>query len=868
MSELLEELPPAHLEYPLRHGAVGDWLVLGPIQVPLAKLKAVQDRAARLHALRAELAAVEEITQLPSERATCVVAMDYGTVHEAVWRVVNTLEDRRVDLAQRVITPHALFAWAYAQVVLPSRVHASLILATASPVEVWINGEFVFAYDELPDQPTDLRFVATLDEGTNEIWVRVATAGQGDLPLMLSLRIPGIEGGVVTLPTSLEPVKRRQKLVAVMDLAYLSQDVYARKQRIIVRWPTEMQMVDALSARLQTPAGRIVGEANPMIQRGAKVDFGEAAQFPDGAYEVLLQPQFEEYYVQNMRVQRRLPLQIRNGKWSLVYHGTDAERRQEALEDAARRTGDISAEIAKGALGKWDALNHEVIERTLAQISHQESGCERSLLALLGWVARMGDLPDFPKEVAWALEESAPLALAHLDENGAILPATCHLLAGQFYPQRTFGDLHTGEWHRAHAEEVVLRWLRACAQMGLPQGESQQIYVDALMSLSHLVDMAYADTVAEMAAALLDKLAYQLALQSFLGVWGGSRDQGEPNWMLNGRLGPLCGLFRLWWGQGIYNDECAAVVALACAEGYTLPEIIAAVGLDRQQESWQRRQDLRPALLSQPRVNRAAYRTGDYLLASAQGDWAAGTPALLWQVTLGPDAILLGNRPACSSHHGVWQASYWRGSAAPVRVAQWKNVLAVAYGRIESHSEDQSEGYDGDALLDFSHAYFPMAAFDEVQFVSGWAVARKENGYVALTATGGVEMVSAGRTTQREVRAEAQAVWLVQMGRAANDGTFAHFVEKVLAQPLTLEPDRARYRSLMGQEIDFRFHAALHEALRVDGVAQPLKGFPHLESIYGGAAALPATSVEIAYHDHLMRLDFDAHETPARIEEA
>jgi hypothetical protein len=169
MSELLEELPAAHLEYPLRHGAVGDWLVLGPLQIPLSKLKAVQDQSARHQALYAELAAVEEITQLPSERTTCVVTMGYGAAHEAVWRVVNTLEDMRVDLAQGVKTPHALFAWAYAQVVLPSRAHTSLILATASPIEVWINGETVFAYDELPDRPVELSFVATLDEGTNEI---------------------------------------------------------------------------------------------------------------------------------------------------------------------------------------------------------------------------------------------------------------------------------------------------------------------------------------------------------------------------------------------------------------------------------------------------------------------------------------------------------------------------------------------------------------------------------------------------------------------------------------------------------------------------------------------------------------------------
>jgi hypothetical protein len=89
----------------------------------------------------------------------------------------------------------------------------------------------------------------------------------------------------------------------------------------------------------------------------------------------------------------------------------------------------------------------------------------------------------------------------------------------------------------------------------------------------------------------------------------------------------------------------------------------------------------------------------------------------------------------------------------------------------------------------------------------------------------------------------------------------------VLAQPLTLAVDRLAYRSLAGNEIDFDLDKSLNESWVVDGVAQPLEGFPHLESLYGGAAALPATSVEITYHEHLMRLDFDAHETPAGIEE-
>jgi len=422
-----------------------------------------------LQALQGFFPDIDEIVQTPAERAPVTVSVATGGSVSGIWRVVNSEEDGYVDLASRVAMPHAICGWLYTQCVLQNRVSTLVRLTTVSPTQLWINGERYLTYQELAERPTQVTFAASLNEGTNEILIRVDSIGSGDVPLMVGLQIPGAEG-VVTLPTLLEPVARRQKLAAVMARAYLAQDVYGRGQHIILCWPAEMAAVDALTVRLQNPAGRIFGEANPMVQRGAKVDFGEASQFADGYYEILIQPQFEEYYVQDMRVQRRIPLQIRNGKWSLIYYGNHAERRLEALEDAALRAGNIYAEIAKSALGKWDALRHDVIELSLSQLSPYAPGFENSLMALLGWVARMGDLPDFPQEVTWALEESAPLLLSHLPDQAGILLTTCHLLAGQLYTQRSFADLNTGEWHQGRAEEHLLQWLRATAQLGLPEG--------------------------------------------------------------------------------------------------------------------------------------------------------------------------------------------------------------------------------------------------------------------------------------------------------------------------------------------------------------------------------------------------------------
>lgn len=870
MSELLDELSAAHLEYPLRNGTVGDWLVLGPLMTPLSDPLNVQSKVARQLVLNTIFVDADEVIPTPAERANREVTVGDGVTLQGMWRVVNTLEDGWVDGAQHVETPHSLCAWTYAQVVLPAPIETTLRLTAASPTQVWINGEAVFSTNELPDQPTPLDFGAALDGGTNEVLIRVANVGIGDVPMVVGLHIEGAEG-VVKLPTLLEPVARRQKLAAVMAHAYLTQDVYSRKERIVVHWPDDLPMIDALTVRLQTPASRIRGEANPMIQKGAQSDLGEARLLPNGPYEILLQPQFEEYYVQNMRVQRRLPLRVCNGEWSEIYYDTHAERRIQALEDAAQRAGDIWAEVAHSALGQWDNLRHEVIEQTLIQISQRAWGYEAAMLAMLGWVARMGDLPDFPQEAAWALEERVPLILEQVDEqleagSNALL-AACHLLAGQLYPQRSFGDLKMGETHQAEAEAWLLRWMRATAQMGLPAGESERSYATTLVVLSHLVDLAHADEVAEMAAATLDKVAFQMAQQCFLGAWGGSQDDGDAAWLLNARLGPLGGVACLWWGQGAFNAECGATVALACAESYMLPEIIAAIGLDRQQDNWLRRQD---AIVlakdiadgngtadghndAEQRVNRAAFRTGDYLLASAQGDWAADTSGVRWKVTLGPDATIFGNQPACSSEHAAWTQSYWGGNAAPVRVAQWRDVLAVAYGPSGAHG------------LDFSHAYFPRAAFDDVFMGNGWVMARRGNGYVALTAAGGIEAVTTGRTAYRELRAAAQSVWLVQMGRAAEDGTFAQFVEKVQAQPLALTAAQVTFTTLRGHAVRLDGDASLEQAWWVDDVAQPLTDFPHVESIYGGAAALPAPSVEIRYQEHLMQVDFALPDLPSNL---
>jgi hypothetical protein len=207
--------------------------------------------------------------------------------------------------------------------------------------------------------------------------------------------------------------------------------------------------------------------------------------------------------------------------------------------------------------------------------------------------------------------------------------------------------------------------------------------------------------------------------------------------------------------------------------------------------------------------------------------------------------VVFVTHPACSSDDNSHRPNFWHGNRILPRVAQWKDVLLAVHRLPE------------DDWMGFTHAYFPQAAFDETQLQDGWAFARKGDGYLALTATAGLEQVTSGRTAYRELRSPGREnVWLCQMGRAALDGSFADFVAKVLAQDLAFERGSVRYWSLRGEVLAFGWEGPL----LVNGAVQPITGFAHYDGPYC-SADLPAQTMEIRYQDNLMRLVFGARES-------
>ncbi|HSR35301.1 MAG TPA: hypothetical protein VLY63_32425, partial [Anaerolineae bacterium] len=771
-------------------------------------------------------------------------------------------------------TCHYLRGWAYAELVLPSAREATLVLTTNGPADVWLGGQHVHRQEHFHHQfPHSVSFQALLQKGMNEVLVRFEEVATRDCPFAMALQVVDLAGDPgeahVHLPVPVEDVARRETLETVFEAAYLEKDVYVHDEKISIHWPEDLEASASCMTRIQLPDGRIYSEAMRKGAAGNRFNLGTAYQLSEGFYQAVVMPQPKEYYEGNMRIMRSIPMWTVRNRYSQEPYGTFTERRIEALYDAASRHTGVYSEIAKMATGRWQDLKKDTILEAIEGINQRRDCSDFYLVGLLGALHRYGDHPEFPEELREPLEtcvlgfkywvdEPGEDVMWYWSENHQILFHTCEILAGQLYPDRTFANAgQTGRWHREKGERLALAWLCKRGAGGFQEWDSNCYFEEDLLALSHLADLAQAPQVYELASVVMDKTFFTIALNSFKGVFGSTHGRSYATHLKGGRLEATAGISRLMWGMGAYNPRIRGLVSMACQEQYLLPPLIEAIAADLPEEMWNRErhggefeQELDRASGSWE-VNKVTYKTPDYMLCSAQDyrPGERGSQQHIWQATMGPDAVVFVTHPSCSSEENSHRPAFWHGNVVLPRVAQWKDVLIA----IHQLSEDDWMG--------FTHAYFPAAAFDEhaLREDAGgrvWAFARTESGYLALTASQGMDFITRGDSAYRELRSYGQHnVWLCHMGRAALDGDFQTFQEQVLALDVSFEGPSVHCATLRGETLAFGWQGPL---LR-NGEEQPITGFKHYENPYC-VADYPAAQMDIRYGDQLMRLDFEVQD--------
>jgi hypothetical protein len=857
-----------YVYYDLHKGFVDNWLVAGPQLIPVKDAKQIPGHDdIRLQIARHFYEKGSGIRKQPVERGPLSEGVFTIGKYEGSWLYYPCRDDHFVDSS--VSSPVYVFlrSWAYGQVECEHAQKASLRLTSCGPADVWLNGEAVYRQEQIYNQPVHGAAIPVdFREGENEILVRFEQVAMGNCSYLMALQILTADGQApigmrVRIPSLIPAIERRNKLERSFEAVFAEKDIFAAQDKITVHWPESLPEATATDVSFQTPAGLTYGQAEVEGVPGDSLYLSHTYMVDEGLYRVHLMPRAWEYYEKDIRITKDIFIWgMGTNPFSSGPYANYAQRRQEALTAASKREKDVFGQIACMALGQWDKLDLEPLFQAAEASSLLAEGSELNLLGLIGALARFGSKTEFPRSLKRVLKNSIlnmgywPEGLrsdgtspAYTSESQAMLYHACEILAGQLYPEQIFtASGKDGRWHRKRGEQLAVNWLRKAGSQGLADWDSTGRLAATLVALSHLADLARSEDLYNLAAVVMDKLFFGLALNSFWGVAGSTHGCVDSAVSLKGGLlDPTAGVSRLMWGMGVFNHFTAGPVSLACMKNYEMPPIVSDIAASLMEEMWDRERSI---ISSAPgvekaddEINKVTYKTPDGMLSCAQ-DYHAGQKGSrehIWQASLGTSAVVFVTHPGNSSEREAVAPNFWVGNAVLPRAAQWKDVLVSLYNLPESD------------WMGFTHAYFPVVEFDEYSLSNGWAFARKGDGYLALTASQGFDLVKEGRTALRELRSYgAQNAWLVHMGRAALDGSFVEFQEKILALKVSFAGLSVECQTLRGDSLAFNWEGPL----LLNGQEQPLKGFKHFENPYC-TADLPATQMEILFNQYLLRLD-------------
>jgi len=837
-------MPVLYNPYELHDGYIHNWLVAGPVVETVDQPCDALERW-----IKQNYSSIPQIKGRPVEQGPLTEGLYTVAGQQGAWRYYRCQEDHFLDHSSMFPTCRVVHSWAYTELISPTAQATAFVLITWGLADVWINGENVCCVGQFNAGSASVPFKADLNEGKNELLVRYVGVAAPRCILAMALRV--LTGGIrVQIPTLIPSLDRRNELEEINEKVYFDRDVYAAGQNIYLCWPGGYEKPSYQDVRLQTLQGRIYAQAEDVGQANYRLALNNSSALDEGSYKVFIMPRAWEYYDSQIRVTKELDCWVTGrNRFSDKPYGTLEERRKESLLYAATQENNLFAEIAKIALDRWKGLDTEVIVQAIEEIHQRRENSEILMLGLMGLLRRFGNRSKFPRLLRrlikdcilnfryWQDEPGSDVLSFH-SESRQIIFHTCEILAGQLYPDQVFGNSGmTGEQHHQKGETLALEWMRTRCHSGFKDWDSREGYAQILMALSHLVDLAKAEPVWELGSVLMDKLFFSIALNSYKGVFGSSQGKATMVGLRSGLMDSISGITRLMWGMGVYNSHIAETVSLACLKKYELPPIIADIASYLAGEIWNKEQQGIGQM-----VNKVTYRTPDYMLSSAQ-DYHPGEPGErehIWQATLGPQTVVFVTHPGCSSESDAHVPNFWLGNGVLPRVAQWKDALIALYKLPD------------DAWMRYTHAYFPTYEFDEYVIRDHTAFGRKGDGYIALTASQGLELVVEGRTAYRELRSYGQYNgWVCQMGRAVIDGGFTDFQARVLANSASFDPLKIKYQTTHGDTLTFGWE----EPLVCNGEELALSAYQHFENPFA-SVELPCERMEIHVGEYLLRLDF------------
>ncbi len=442
---------------------------------------------------------------------------------------------------------------------------------------------------------------------------------------------------------------------------------------------------------------------------------------------------------------------------------------------AARGEPDPVTALARLAVGLTGAETEAMLEAALGPIADCWDCADFALVPLL-W-ARRHYAATWPEPLTaridaailgyrYWLDEPGNDVQWYFSENHALLFHTAAYLAGHLLPEARFvRSGRSGAAQAAVGRDRVRAWFDHFERWEMAEFNSAPYFPIDLKGLAALFALAPDPDIRSRAGRAIARLLEIVANSAHHGMLTAAQGRSYEHSLRSGWSLELSAIARLLWGRGSTGARFHALPLLAlCLRDHwlSLPDLTArAVWQEPTEQEWSFRQG-ENGFAALTHIKSRAFALG----TAARYRWFEwGYQETLLHARIGtePQAQIWINHPGEVIQSGFGRPSYWGGSASVPRVQQYRALAIVVF--------------DGTAPQpDFTHAWFPRAAFDQVGTSVTWVIARSGEGLAALFCDGPLDMIETGPSAGCELRrAGRRGRWILRLGDTGRHGDLLAF---------------------------------------------------------------------------------------------
>ena len=704
-----------------------------------------------------------------------------------VWTRVHTRDDGLVDWSEFCYLPETRHSLAATVLEVDQPEWRQLEVASTGPMAVYLNGSLIsHTTDVSYMEPVAHDVRVRLGSGLSSLLVATWQVGMREVRHTCRVRVGGLPVRVVIPSPSADEYSSRIAEGIVEEIAVRSWALPVPVVRLEGPAGVRLRVTSASGRSQAVLLGDGTADVDLLAETQDGGDQGSASMLSTG--EMTLKVALDD---ERCPVSRELRVAVLPPKVRCLPEGDDpAAWRREVLEHVAAGEPCVARALAAQQLGgRRQMLGPDDLRQSLSMIDQRADCADFEAVGLITLIHALQDDDVWPSgsqaDVRRALlgfkywiDQPGLDAMCYFTENHQLVYHVAELLAGELFAAERFDNTGwTGARHAEHGRAMAMEWIGRKLQGGFSEFDSNAYLAIDSLALVSLVEFSADREVAGAAEALLHKLLFTLAANSWHGIHAAAHGRSYAQTLRSSRFEETAPIGWAMWGTGALNRAVLPATSLARARRYRLPDVVRAVANDFE-SPWYGRQVYRGQyaftrdLLSRPYgSDLRVWKTADAMISSVQ-DYRSRLPGLqehIWGATLAPEVQVFATYPGSASDSPSSRPNAWAGQRVLPIARQDRDTVLVTYGPT------------GEAP---THLWFPAAFMDEVHQVGSWLAGRVGDGYVAVSTAGGSEPLRAGSTAHQEWKPKGGGGWYVAtVGSRGEDDSFESFTA-ALGEPV------------------------------------------------------------------------------------